>query len=286
MSLPLSGFVEDVRFRAGSQSLVPTHCGPAQLNRRCVGVDGQAGGADARLLTSGYDMLELLFAAALAAAQTEQDEPPCEAYDREDLSIGIAVVPGRPGGEVPLHANVGLHGMIGVPLKCFTRWASSASAVAVAPERGRIVIGREATSGEDVEITGTLGTRTVRTRFRIAAAEGPALTGFWSQVSVDCGGAVPRDPLRELRFNSNGGFAVTFVPFEVRQDYWGTVEFDPASHRIGFAVEGGNTVPANLMLAGRARAEGDTRLALEGVYFGGLDVAPPAAGCRYLFRRR
>lgn len=232
-------------------------------------------------------MLELLFTAALIAAPAQQDEgPPCEAYDSDDLTIGIAIAPGRPGGEIPIHANDGLHGMIGVPLKCFSGWTSSDPAVTVAPERQRVVIGRDATPGEDVEITGTLGSRTVRTRFRIAPAEGPVLTGFWSQASVDCGGPVPRDALRELRFNSDGRFAVTFVPFEVRQDYWGSVKFDPVAGRIGFVVERGNTVPADLMLKGRAQVEGDDRLAMDGVYFGGLDDGPPAGGCRYMFQRR
>lgn len=231
-------------------------------------------------------MLDLLFTAALSLAAARQDEPPCEAYDTEDLTVGIAISPGRPGGEIALHANIGLHGMIGVPLRCFSEWASSNPAVTVAPERQRVVIGRNATPGEDVEITGTLGSRTVRTRFRIAAAEGPVLTGFWSQASVDCGGPVPRDPVRELRFNSDGRFAVTFVPFEVRQDYWGSVAFDPAAGRIGFVVERGNAVPVNLMLKGQVRIEDGDRLALDGVYFGGLDRAPPAAGCRYIFQRR
>lgn len=231
-------------------------------------------------------MLDLLFAAALITVPAQDDEPPCEAYDSDQLSIGVAIAPGRPGGEVAIHANDGLHGMIGVPLKCFSRWSSSDPAVTVAPERRRIVIGPDATPGRDVEIAGTLGSRTVRTRFRIASAEGPVLTGFWSQASVDCGGPAPRDPVRELRFSSDGRFAVTFVPFEVRQDYWGSVEFDPVAGRIGFVVERGNTVPADLMLKGRARVEDDNRLAMDGVYFGGLDVGPPAGGCRYVFRRR
>jgi hypothetical protein len=233
-------------------------------------------------------MLDLLFAAALIAAPVQDDEEPtCDSFGGDDsLNIGAAIAPGRPGGELNLYANEGLHGMIGVPLKCFGGWTSSDPAVTVAAERGKIVIGRDATPGQDVEIAGTLGSRTVRTRFRIAPAEGPVLTGFWSQASVDCHGPVPRDPLRELRFNSDGKFAVTFVPFEVRQDYWGSVEFDPAAERIGFAVERGNTVPADLMLKGRARVEGDNRLMLDGVYFGGLDVAPPTEGCSYVFQKR
>lgn len=230
-------------------------------------------------------MLDLLFAAALITGPAQDAEPPCEAYDSDELSIGIALAAGRPGGELAIHANDGLHGMISVPLKCFTRWSSSDSAVTVAPERGRIVIASGATPGRDVEIAGTLGSRTVRTRFRIAPAEGPVLTGFWSQASVDCGGPVPRDPLRELRFNSDGRFAVTFVPFEVRQDYWGSVEFDPAAGRIGFLVDRGNSVPGGLMLKGRAEADGEGRLVMDGVYFGGLEAAP-AGGCRYVFHKR
>lgn len=232
-------------------------------------------------------MLELLFAAALISAPAQDDEEPsCDSFGQDDsLSIGAAIAAGRPGDELSLYANEGLHGMIGVPLKCFSRWSSSDPAVTVAPERGKIVIGRDAAPGREVEITGTLGTRTVRTRFRVAPAEGPVLTGFWSQTSVDCHGPVPREPLRELRFNSDGGFGITFVPFEVRQDYWGSVEFDPAAGRIGFVVDRGNDVPAGLMLKGAARVEGETRLIMNGVYFGGLDV-PPAEGCSYVFEKR
>ncbi|RZI99411.1 MAG: hypothetical protein EON90_11645 [Brevundimonas sp.] len=232
-------------------------------------------------------MLELLLAAALTAAPVSQDdEPTCEANTGPDLTIGVAVEPARPGGEIDLYANAGLHGMIGVPLKCFSRWTSSNPAVTVEAGRAKIVIGPDAVPGQDVEITGTAGERTVRTHFRIAPAGGPVLTGFWSQESVDCHGPVPGEPLRELRFNSEGGFAVTFVPFEVRQDYWGSVEFDPAAGRIGFVVDRGNDVPANLMLKGRARVENENQLLIDGVYFGGLDVAPPAGGCSYAFRKR
>lgn len=232
-------------------------------------------------------MLELLFAAALISAPAQDEEPPCEAFGSDDsLSIGAAIAPGRPGGELALYANEGLHGMIGVPLKCFTRWQSSDPAVTIAADRGKIVIGGDAVPGREVEITGTIGARTVRTRFRIAPAEGPVLTGFWSQASVDCHGPVPRDPLRELRFNSDGTFGITFVPFEVRQDYWGPVEFDPAAGRIGFVVDRGNTVPANLMLKGRASVGDDGRLTMDGVYFGGLDTAPPTEGCTYVFQKR
>lgn len=232
-------------------------------------------------------MLELLFAAALITVAAQDEGPPCEAYDSEDLNIGMALVPGRPGGEIPIQATTGLHGMIGVPLRCFSQWGSSDAAVSVAPERRRVVIGRDAKPGDDVEITGTLGSRTVRTRFRIAPAEGPVLTGYWSQASVDCGGPVPREPLRELRVESDGRFAVTFVLFEVREDYWGSIEFNPVAGRIGFVVERANsTLPAGLMLKGEARVEGDDRLALNGVYFGGLEAGPPVEGCRYVFQKR
>lgn len=231
-------------------------------------------------------MLDLFFAAALILAPVRQDDPPCEAYESDELSIGIALAAGRPGGELAIYANDGLHGMISVPLKCFSAWSSSDPAVDVAPERGRIVIAPDATPGRDVEIVGTLGSRTVRSRFRIAPADGLVLTGFWSQASVDCGGPFPRDPLRELRINSDGRFAVTFVPFEVRQDYWGSVEFDPAAGRIGFVVDRGNSVPAGLMLKGRTEVDGEGQLVMVGVYFGGLEAGPPAGGCRYVFRKR
>ncbi len=227
----------------------------------------------------------LLSVALLSSAPIQEDAPPCSAYEGDPVSLNLRVAPARPGGELAIGASTGLHGIVAVPLTCLTDVETSDPGVTIDPRANRVRIASSVPPGSEVRIRARLGAQALQARFRVAPAEGPVLTGFWSQEAVDCGGPAPAEPLRELRFGDDDRYAVTFVPFEVRQDYWGPVVFDPAAGRIIFAVEHGNLPMTELKLDGRAAFEGEDRLVLEGVYFGGLETAPPA-GCRYVFRRR
>jgi hypothetical protein len=231
-------------------------------------------------------MIAALLSAALLSSAAAQDEPlPCSAYEEDPVSLNLAVAPARPGGELAISANTGLHGMIAVPLTCLADFEASDPAVVIDAPARRVRIAENARPGSEIRIRARIGAQALQARFRVAPVRGPVLTGFWSQETVDCGGPIPTQPLRELRFADDDRYAVTFVPFEVRQDYWGPVVFDPTAGRIIFAVEHGNMPLTELKLAGRATFEGEDKLVLEGLYFGGLETAPPA-GCRYVFSRR
>lgn len=231
-------------------------------------------------------MIAALLSAALVSSAPAQDEPlPCPVYEEDPVSLNLALAPARPGGELTISANTGLHGMIAVPLTCLADLEASDPAVVIDAPARRVRIAESARPGSEIRIRARIGAQALQARFRVAPVQGPVLTGFWSQETVDCGGPVPAEPLRELRFADDDRFAVTFVPFEIRQDYWGPVAFDPADGRIAFTVESSNMPLLQLKLDGRAAFEGEGRLVLEDVYFGGLDAAP-AAGCRYVFRRR
>lgn len=121
-----------------------------------------------------------------------------------------------------------------------------------------------------------------------AEAKQISFTGTWTQQSVECAdGAAPADPVIELRFDTDGRYFVTFVPFETYHDYWGAARFDAATGKLDLDIENANNKPADLDLSGAASLSADGRLTLDEVFLGDRkDHAPPAKGpCRYVFAR-
>jgi hypothetical protein len=143
----------------------------------------------------------------------------------------------------------------------------------------------DAPSAALVTITGRIGDQSLEAQIRVVRPEDAPLTGSWRQAIATCSEGVVPEPIEELVFNATGGFSVTWTPFELYKDYWGTYRFDPAYQSFSAEVEDGNQRPANLDLAGTASLVGD-ELILEDVWFG--DPTRIAAGggrCTYRFVR-
>ncbi|HEX8469372.1 MAG TPA: hypothetical protein VF620_16370 [Allosphingosinicella sp.] len=164
-----------------------------------------------------------------------------------------------------------------VPLKCTTRWSVSGPAT-LSPDRTFVTIAPDAPPGSIVTVRYHYGPP-VEARFKVVARDEVVLTGRYSQRSLE--GCSPAASVGELDFRPENRFAVTFMPFETYQDYWGTYSFDPATKRLRLTVEGGNFVPSNLDLEGEAElVEG--RLRLKDLFLGSRD-GEPRSGCTYVF---
>lgn len=98
----------------------------------------------------------------------------------------------------------------------------------------------------------------------------------------------PAVPITEMTVGANGQFEVTWRPFEVYHDYWGTYTFDLEHRRVQFVVNSGNYVPKDIRGEGTfeieqigVREDGSPRqrLRLRNVWLGRAsdDLAP--AGC-------
>jgi hypothetical protein len=232
------------------------------------------------------DMPALLIASALMLAPAAPAGCRAAEAAAEEARFAVDSAPARVGGEVRLWASAGQWAEIPVPFSCLKDWTISDPAVRLSPDRSSLLIAADATPGRTVEITARLGRRTLTTSLRISPATGPVLTGLWSQTAVDCGGATPAEPLRELRLDIDGAFAATFTPFESYKDYWGRFTHDDATGQVAFVVEGGNNRRPIERLEGHiVENPDDNVLILEGLYWGGLPQ-DPASGCRYTFRRR
>lgn len=176
---------------------------------------------------------------------------------------------------------------VSAPIACLKGWKVSDPAIArLSSDRGRLIIAETAPVGAKVTLTASLRGNTAEVAFTVVAKDAVVLTGFWSEVGeADCPAGEP--PLRELRFLGDGQFEATWTPFERYVDYWGTYVFDPASGAIRLTPTGGNRIPADADLEGRAALGADGLLRLTGVFFGS-PTDPPLAprDCPLVFKPR
>jgi hypothetical protein len=125
----------------------------------------------------------------------------------------------------------------------------------------------------------------------VYSEEEQPLVGLWREeagLACDTGErAVPGQPIGELRFDADGTFSVTWHPFEIYRDYWGTYEADLGTGRLALRIESGNIpTPAGFDGEGTFAVEAGGSLVLTGIWLGsspGSDTARPA--CGHVFSR-
>lgn len=126
--------------------------------------------------------------------------------------------------------------------------------------------------------------------------ESNPFVGYWREkAETSClggGDQKPVVPIAEMFFGANGRFSVTWRPFEVYVDYWGTYTFDLDTHRIRFVVDRGNYVPKDIRGEGTFELEkiglwsdGSPRyrLRLRNIWLGRTQDDVQPAGCGLVF---
>jgi len=141
------------------------------------------------------------------------------------------------------------------------------------------------------------GRRILTETVPIWTRESNPLVGYWHQVAeTSCFGQdIPSTvPIHEMMFGANGKFSVTWYPFEVYVDYWGTYELDLERRSIRLAVDHGNYVPKDIRGDGMFELEqigtysdGSPRyrLRLRNVWLGRHQSDAGPAGCGLVFER-
>ena len=88
----------------------------------------------------------------------------------------------------------------------------------------------------------------------------------------------------EVLFHANGSFGVTWLPFEVYQDYWGSYSFDLDSGTVELTIDTGNYIPDDVDLQGTFAIDSEGRLVLQNLWLGSSygATSTPACGHRLI----
>ena len=160
---------------------------------------------------------------------------------------------------------------------------------------GRLVVSPNAPSDSSFRVYADIehGRRLISADVHIVSPATNPLLGRWSQIAeVPCDGTFDRpvfqDPLSELIFSGDHKFSVTWHPFEVYSDYWGTYAFGFLPGRITFAIDRGNYVPPAFRGDGSYTITdngGNPVLRITGMTFGRYSGDHSAPNCGAVFTR-
>jgi hypothetical protein len=106
--------------------------------------------------------------------------------------------------------------------------------------------------------------------FRVIDPKANPVAGVWHEAGpAKCkGGPAAADTISEFDISADGGFSVTWHPFETYRDYWGHYTLDAPAGTIRLVMEEGNFTPKDFQGTGRFSIEKSGRLRLEGVWLG------------------
>lgn len=210
------------------------------------------------------------------------DDPMCERSVRLIVNPLVA----RPGVTLKIFSDhpLGYAPPLDVPDELLTHWRASPEGAATFSSDGtQVTVSETAPAGADLKLTALFcGKEEVSTTVPIVAWDEPVIVGYWKQASADCTQLTPpHDSVKELAFDADGSFSVTYQPFESYRDYWGKHRFDYKTNTLELSVTGGNATPGWSKRSGKARLENEKRLVLEDIYLG--LAGDTQATCSYVF---
>ena len=241
-----------------------------------------------------------------AATDTSDVELPCPApLDDDTLQRLVIDLNGtlqlRPGDERALAVGT---------MECCVYFEPAAACVAWSVEpvdagatidsvSGLLTIAAETAHGAAFVVTADVedGRRRLQIDVFVYTSEGNPLVGLWTEadrLSCDRDGelGLPAEGgIGELVFRADGRFAVTWFPFEVYQDYWGSYTFDGVTGGLVLTVEGGNYVPPDVdgegtfSLPETGGQGGERSLVLDAIWLGtGASETDTVRACGHRFR--
>jgi hypothetical protein len=166
-----------------------------------------------------------------------------------------------------------------LPQGC-VRWSIPPAIGAISADGSALEVSPTAEDGAKATLSARLGTDSIPIQLRVVDPKKHPLFGTWRQQSANCPPhhGRPYDLVGELAFGGGGRFSMTWSPFESFVDYLGSYDYDPRSHRLKMAVDGGDTTPKHARLEGLAVRKANGALELRGISFGEspMPAAPPS----------
>lgn len=165
-----------------------------------------------------------------------------------------------------------------------TGWtATPAGQVTIAADGKSMTVAETATPGAEVTISAKYCDRPFSRTIRIIGKSETVIAGMWHQESIACTGETPQEPVREFDLSDRGDFSITYAPFESYRDFWGKADFNSATGTLAMTTTGGNRVPSDAKLSGKASLTPEGKLVLDGFFLSQPQTTGGA--CTYTFAK-
>jgi hypothetical protein len=155
-------------------------------------------------------------------------------------------------------------------------------------DSGRLTVDASVPAGTTISVTADVeaGRRILMADFEVYVPVTYDIIGFWTEVEqLACDSGLAFDPepiIGELVFENTGEFSVTWTPFEVYFDYWGTYTYDEGTGALVLSVDGGNYVPPDIDGEGTAMVMGG-QLVLQDMWLGTAQEPVTPVACGHVF---
>ncbi len=179
-----------------------------------------------------------------------------------------------------------------VPVEACATWSvHPAEGASIDPDTGLLTVDPTTPSGSVFTVSADVenGRRVVSVEVHVFTPQDNPLVGIWKEeAQFACGTgeeAAPEKPIRELRFQADGSFSVTWTPFEVYKDYWGTYTYDLEQGTLELGITGGNYIPDDVDGSGLFSLDEQGRLILRDMWLGSPHEGTGPANCGHRFAR-
>jgi hypothetical protein len=215
-----------------------------------------------------------------------------ETLDRLEFSLGAlsGIQELQPGEIVDLSIGTVECCYIFEAIPACVVWSLEPEAAgSIDPQTGELSVHPETENETVIKVTANIedGKHVLTQDILVYTLEENPHVGYWreiAQLSCENGSEVIPDALiGELLFQANGTFSVTWAPFEVYRDYWGTYTFDHQTSILELVIESGNHIPENVDLNGQLQVDENGRLLLENMWLGGPAYEQLAPTCGHIF---
>jgi hypothetical protein len=246
----------------------------------------------------------LLSFVILGACSADGDSEPiiedpvtvCETTLEDGVLAGLAIKTGligkiemQPGTSRQLSLVITECCYVETPIEACVTWSVDGAGATIS-STGRLTIDASVESGTSMTVRADIenGRKTLSTAVYVYVPESNPFVGYWSEkTQISCDDEteeVPNNPIGELRFDADGSISVTWRPFEIYYDYWGSYSYDLKANTFSFFAGIGNYVPDDLDTSGTFSFD-DGDLILRDVFLGSSSPnSGPAPACGHRFR--
>jgi hypothetical protein len=221
------------------------------------------------------------------------DVPACEQPPIEQEVLDSLFIDAGMSTSVPVGADTQLRLVwidFGTPtaVEACVAWSIEPVEGVAIDATGLLSVDASVAAGTIISVTADVeeGRRVLTADFEVYVPVQYDILGFWTEtMQLPCGRGAPFEPdpvIGELVFQNTGEFSVTWTPFEIYYDYWGTYTYDEATGALVLTVDGGNYVPEDIDGEGTATVV-DGVLTLEDMWLGVAQEPVTPVACGHTF---